>query len=101
DIDEVIRLIRSSKTREEAIEKLMKQGFRIDPKSPLATKLPERIVLRHPEIFAVEPGEVIPPFRVSRAQAEAIGRLQLIQLVGLELEKLVNEYKEVAEEIEE
>src|SRR3954453_9568031 len=29
DIDEVIRLIRSSKTRDEAIEKLMKQGFRI------------------------------------------------------------------------
>src|SRR5213078_1707389 len=29
-----------------------------------------------------------------------IGRLQLIQLVGLEIEKLVNEYREVAEEIE-
>ena len=29
DIDEVIRLIRSSKTRDEAIEKLMVQGFRI------------------------------------------------------------------------
>ena len=35
------------------------------------------------------------------AQAEAIGRLQLIQLVGLEIEKLVGEYKQVAEEIEE
>ncbi len=101
DIDEIIRLIRSSKTRDEAIEKLMAQGFRIDPKSPLAAKLPERITLRHPEIFAVEPGEPVPPFRVSRAQAEAIGRLQLIQLVGLEIEKLVDEYKEVAEEIEE
>src|SRR6185437_12340315 len=101
DIDEVIRLIRSSKTRDEAIEKLMAQGFRIDPKGPMAGKLPERIILRHPEIFAVEPGEPVPPFRVSRAQAEAIGRLQLIQLVGLEIEKLVDEYKEVAEEIEE
>src|SRR6185437_1012629 len=101
DIDEIIRLIRSSKTREEAITKLMAQGFRIDPKSDLAGKLPERITLRHPEIFAVEPGEPVPPFRVSRAQAEAIGRLQLIQLVGLEIEKLVDEYKEVAEEIEE
>jgi DNA gyrase subunit A len=99
DIDEVIRLIRSSKTRDEAIEKLMTQGFRIDPK--LAARLPERITLRHPEIFAVEPGEPVPPFRVSRAQAEAIGRLQLIQLVGLELDKLINEYNGVAEEIEE
>ena len=101
DIDEVIRLIRSSKTRDEAIEKLMAQGFRIDPKGVNAAKLPERITLRHPEIFAVEPGELVPTFRVSRAQAEAIGRLQLIQLVGLEIDKLVNEYREVAEEIEE
>jgi len=101
DIDEVIRLIRSSKTREEAIEKLMAQGFRIDPKSELSRKFPERIILRHPEIFALEPGAPVPPFRVTRAQAEAIGRLQLIQLVGLEIERLVAEYKEVAEQIEE
>ena len=101
DIDEIIRLIRSSSTREEAIEKLMVQGFRIDPKSALAAKLPERIILRHPEIFALEPGVVVPPYRVSRAQAEAIGRLQLIQLVGLEIEKLVGEYREVSTEIEE
>src|SRR5207249_3852426 len=93
DIDEVIRLIRSSKTREEAINKLMAQGFRIGRTSPLIGKLPERIVLKHPEIFATEPGDEPAPFRVSRAQAEAIGRLQLIQLVGLEIEKLVDEYK--------
>ena len=36
---------------------------------------------------------------LSQAQAEAIGRLQLIQLVGLEIEKLVNEYREVADEM--
>jgi len=101
DIDEIIRLIRSSSTREEAIEKLMVQGFRIDPRSSLAGKLPERITLRHPEIFALEPGAIVPPYRVSRAQAEAIGRLQLIQLVGLEIEKLVGEYNEVAEHIDE
>src|SRR5436305_13830040 len=62
DIDEVIRLIRSSKTREEAIEKLMQQGFRVDPKSDTAAKLPQRITLRHPEIFAAEPGAPVPPF---------------------------------------
>ena len=101
DIDEVIRLIRSSKTRDEAINKLMAQGFRIARQSPLIEKLPERIVLKHPEIFATEPGVEAPPYRVSRAQAEAIGRLQLIQLVGLEIEKLVDEYKGVIEEIEE
>ncbi|HSV14696.1 MAG TPA: DNA gyrase C-terminal beta-propeller domain-containing protein, partial [Tepidisphaeraceae bacterium] len=101
DIDEVIRLIRSSKTREEAIEKLMAQGFRITPGSEVLSKVPERIRFKHPEIFALEPGMPMPPYRVSRAQAEAIGRLQLIQLVGLEIDKLVAEYKEVAEHIEE
>jgi len=37
---------------------------------------------------------------LTQVQAEAIGRLQLIQLVGLEIEKLVNEYRSVVEEIE-
>src|SRR5581483_3956909 len=37
---------------------------------------------------------------LSQAQAEAIGRLQLIQLVGLEIDKLVGEYREVADEIQ-
>jgi DNA gyrase subunit A len=101
DIDEVIRLIRSSKTRDEAIEKLMQQGFRISAASETVGKLPDRIKLRHPEIFALEPGAVMPAYRVSRAQAEAIGRLQLIQLVGLEIDKLIAEYNEVAEAIEE
>jgi DNA gyrase subunit A len=101
DIDEVIRLIRASKTREEAIEKLMVQGFRISSTGDVLEKLPDRIKLRHPEIFALEPGQAMPAYRVSRAQAEAIGRLQLIQLVGLEIDKLVAEYKEVAEHIEE
>ncbi len=100
DIDEVIRLIRSSKTRDEAIEKLMSQGFRISSGSAeTIAKLPDRIKLRHPEIFALEPGAPLPAYRVSRAQAEAIGRLQLIQLVGLEIDKLIAEYNEVAEAI--
>ncbi len=105
DIDEVIRLIRASKTREEAIEKLMVQGFRISASDSkggdILGKLPDRIKLKHPEIFALEPGVPMPPYRVSRAQAEAIGRLQLIQLVGLEIDKLVAEYKEISESIEE
>src|SRR5207244_2046804 len=37
---------------------------------------------------------------LTQVQAEAIGRLQLIQLVGLEIEKLTKEYREVVEEIE-
>lgn len=90
DIDEVVRLIRSSKTREEAIEKLRTRAFRIDPNHPASAKIPESLLGRIANN----------PVYLSQAQAEAIGRLQLIQLVGLEMEKLVDEYRAVVEEIE-
>ena len=41
DIDEVVRLIRSSKTREEAIEKLRKRAFRISRDHPAAPLIPQ------------------------------------------------------------
>ncbi|MBI1375217.1 MAG: DNA gyrase subunit A [Phycisphaera sp.] len=93
DIDEVIRLIRSSGTRDEAIEKLMARGFRVPPDHPYAEKIPQRML----DAAAASPdGEIA----LSRAQAEAIGRMQLISLVGLEIEKLVGEYAKLVEEIE-
>jgi DNA gyrase subunit A len=90
DIDEVVRLIRSSKTREEAILKLRQRAFRIAPDHPAAAQVPQALLDR-----AGETG-----ITLSAAQAEAIGRLQLIQLVGLEIDKLVAEYRGVVEEIE-
>lgn len=90
DIDEVVRLIRSSKTREEAIEKLRQRAFRIAPTHPDAPKIPQVLMDR-----AAEKGILL-----TQVQAEAIGRLQLIQLVGLEIDKLVGEYTTVVEEIE-
>src|SRR6185436_13852687 len=90
DIDEVVKLIRSSKTRDEAIIKLRERAFRIMMDHPYAARIPKELM----EKAAAK------PVLLSQAQAEAIGRLQLIQLVGLEIEKLVNEYREVAEEIQ-
>ncbi|MGA2232095.1 MAG: DNA gyrase subunit A [Tepidisphaeraceae bacterium] len=90
DIDEVVRLIRSSKTRDEAIGKLRERAFRIAPDHPAAAKIPKALFDR----------AALKPVRLTQVQAEAIGRLQLIQLVGLELEKLVGEYASVIEEIE-
>jgi DNA gyrase subunit A len=90
DIDEVVKLIRSSKTRDEAIEKLRKRAFRIAPDHPAAPRIPEVLLKR-----GAGNGHTL-----TQVQAEAIGRLQLIQLVGLEIERLVNEYREVVEEIE-
>ncbi len=90
DIDEIVRLIRSSKTRDEAIEKLRERAFRIAPEHPFAPRIPESLLRRAAEKAVL----------LSQAQAEAIGRLQLIQLVGLEIEKLVEEYRAVTEQIE-
>ncbi len=91
DIDEVIQLIRSSRTRDEAIEKLMQRGFRIPADHPYAPQIPTRLLNASAE------NEV----RLTRVQAEAIGRLQLIQLVGLEIEKLTADYAKLIEHIEE
>lgn len=93
DLDEVIRLIRASSTRDEAIEKLMARGFRISEDHPFAPQIPERLK----RAAADSPqGQIT----LTRVQAEAIGRMQLIQLVGLEIEKLVADYRELLEQIE-
>ena len=90
DIDEVIALIRGSNTRDEAIEKLMASGFRIAPDHPYAPKIPQRLK-------DASQGQDV---NLTRTQAESIGRLQLIQLVALEIERLVNEYSKLLEQIE-
>jgi DNA gyrase subunit A len=90
DIDEVIKLIRSSQTREEAIAKLRARAFRIPADHPYAARIPPVLLER----------AAAKPILLTQVQAEHIGRLQLIQLVGLEIEKLVSEYREVVEEIE-
>lgn len=90
DIDEVVKLIRSSTTREEAIQKLRQRAFRIVPDHKYAPQIPASLLERSQQ-----------GVMLSQAQAEAIGRLQLIQLVGLEIERLTREYREVSEQIEE
>ncbi|MCI0676126.1 MAG: DNA gyrase subunit A [Phycisphaerales bacterium] len=91
DIDEVIVLIRASQTREEAIEKLMARRFRISDVHPHAAQIPKRLMDQAGRDGGAE---------LTRVQAEAIGGLRLIQLVGLEIEKLVAEYAKLVEEIE-
>src|SRR4051812_16367965 len=90
DIDEVVRLIRTSKTREEAMEKLRAHAFRIAPDHPYAPRIPATLLAKVADKAA----------NLSQAQADAIAALRLIQLVGLEIEKLVDEYRSVVEEIE-
>ncbi|MCG8553461.1 MAG: DNA gyrase subunit A, partial [Desulfobacterales bacterium] len=49
DIDEVIKLIRSSRTRDEAIEKLMQRGFKIPADHPAAPTIPDRFLAQSAE----------------------------------------------------
>ena len=93
DIDEVVRLIRTSRTREEAMEKLRSKAYRIAPDHPLAPKIPARLLAR--------PGIADRGIQMSQVQAEAIAALRLIQLVGLEIDKLAEEYRQLVEQIEE
>jgi len=93
DIDEVIALIRSSRTREEAIGKLSDRAFRIAGDHRFASKIPARLM----QMVGAAGGAGV---RLTRVQAEAIGAMRLIQLVGLEIERLVGEYAAVVEEIE-
>ena len=91
DIDEVIKLIRSSRTREEAITKLAERRFRISPDHPHAPKIPARMMA-----LASRDGGAL----LTRVQAEAIGAMRLIQLVGLEIDKLTSDYRDLVAEIE-
>jgi DNA gyrase subunit A len=91
DIDEVIKLIRASRTRDEAITKLIERGFRIPLDHPAAAQIPQRFKDASAESDVM----------LSRTQAESIGRLQLIQLVGLEIETLLKNYTKLLGQIEE
>ncbi len=90
DIDEVIAIIRSSRTREEAIERLQRRAFRISAAHPKAAIVPQQLT------SAADAADVF----LTRVQAEAIGALRLIQLVGLELERLSAELNGLIEQIE-
>jgi len=91
DIDEVIALIRGSKTRDEAIEKLMERAFRIAPDHEYAAHIPPQFIET-----SNTAGDGV---RLTRVQAEAIGAFRLIQLVGLEIEKLTSDYAALLAEI--
>ena len=94
DIDEVIALIRASKTREEAISRLAARRFRIPGGHPFAPMIPARL------LDAARAAEGQGGSLLTRVQAEAIGAMRLIQLVGLEIERLASEYAKLVEEIE-
>ena len=93
DIDAVIKEIRASSTRDEAIRRLTAMRFRIAPTHKHAPLIPKRLMDR---ATAALPDGV----SLTRVQADAIGAMRLIQLVGLEIDRLVGDYAKLVEQIE-
>ncbi len=92
DIDEVIRTIRSSRTQAEAKERLM--GVEV-PAAMMQRALGDRGYAE----FQSERGEAA-VYTLTSIQTDAILRMTLGQLAGLEQEKLANEHAELLTEIE-
>jgi DNA gyrase subunit A len=94
DIDEVIRLIRASRTRAEAIDRLIEKKFQIPNTHPFAAKIPDRM-MRMVRLADGRGG-----VSLTRVQAETICNMRLSQLVGLEIERLVDDYRTLVLQIE-
>ncbi len=98
NIDPVIALIKKSPGPAEAKSALLAQTW----KPGVVMDMLERAGAEasRPDGLAAEYGLVDGEYRLSEAQAQAILDLKLHRLTGLEQDKIVNEYKELLERIE-
>jgi DNA gyrase subunit A len=99
NIDEVIALIKGSPNRAEAKEALMTRAW----EPGLVTQMLERAgaAASRPDDLDAGFGLGEQGYRLSDVQAQAILDLRLHQLTGLEQDKIVNEYKELLDTIDE
>ncbi|WKJ88745.1 DNA gyrase subunit A [Methylomonas montana] len=99
NIDEMIELIKTSPNPQEAKVGLLAQSW----KAGLVAALLDRADAdrSRPDDLSVEFGLADGAYRLSEAQAQAILDLRLHRLTGLEQEKIVNEYKQLLELIDE
>ena len=99
NIDEVIALIKASPTPVEARQGLMQRSW--DPGA--VTGMLEKAGTTDTRPDGLEPGFglVDGRYRMSEVQAQAILDLRLHRLTGLEQQKIVNEYKEILNTIQE
>ncbi|MET4694813.1 DNA gyrase subunit A [Endozoicomonas lisbonensis] len=99
NIDPMIEMIKASPTSAEAQEKLMAKGWEPGYMMEMAERAgsdacrPEDL----PEQFGLRDGQ----YYLSPAQAKAILEMRLHRLTGLEIEKLLAEYRELIEKIAE
>ena len=98
NIDEVIALIKSSPGRAEARQALMARAW----EPGLVMSMLERAGAEasRPDGLAAGFGLTDEGYRLSEAQAQAILELRLHQLTGLEQDKIIDEYKELLDRID-
>ena len=99
NIDEMIELIKSSPTPQEARQGLLSRTWNPGLVSALLDRADAD--RSRPESLTAEFGLVDGFYRLSEEQAQAILDLRLHRLTGLEQEKIVNEYKQLLELIDE
>ncbi len=90
DIDEIITLIKESPDPPTAKQRLMARGLRLPESAAFIKLLPEAFAQRCTEADQ----------HLTGTQADAILGMQLQRLTGLEINKLVDEYRKLTEEIE-
>jgi DNA gyrase subunit A len=98
NIDEVIALIKASKSRAEAREELVRREWAPGIVSDLLQR--SGIEASRPDGLEARFGYHESIYRLSETQAQAILDLRLHQLTGLEQDKIVDEYKEVIARID-
>jgi len=99
NIDEVIRLIKTSPSRAEAKEALMARTW--EPGAVTGMLERSGAGASRPDDLAEGFGLVEGGYRLSEVQTQAILDLRLHQLTGLEQDKIVNEYRELLDLIDE
>ena len=99
NIDEMIELIKSSKSPAEAKVGLLARTWEVGVVASLLERADSS--RSRPEDLTPEFGIVEGSYRLSEAQAQAILELRLHRLTGLEQEKIINEYKKLLEQIDE
>ena len=99
NIDEVIRVIKSSPNRAVAKQALMDRSW--EPGAVTGMLQRSGAEASRPDDLEAGFGMVEDGYRLSETQTQAILDLRLHQLTGLEQDKIVNEYKELLDLIDE
>ncbi|MFP5505773.1 MAG: DNA gyrase C-terminal beta-propeller domain-containing protein, partial [Gammaproteobacteria bacterium] len=99
NIDEIIAVIKNSPSRAEARDALMGRAWQPGVVTDMLARA--GAAASRPDDLAAGYGLTDAGYRLSEAQTQAILELRLHQLTGLEQDKIVGEYKELLDRIDE